>query len=70
MSHIKHSNPWDLHQRDQPSQNLALKSNMAHIQENHRAVGNGDSTIKGFGHRLTRSVPSAKGWFEKHLDHM
>lgn len=52
MPHIRNPNPCDLHRREQPLPSLALKSNGAYIQENHRAVENGNCTLKGLKCKL------------------
>lgn len=39
VSHMRHSNPWELYQRDEPPKFLELKTYEAYFQENHRAQG-------------------------------
>lgn len=51
--HIMYSNAWVLHCRDKPPKYLALKTNGEHIQENHKTIGNRESTFKGLVCRLT-----------------
>lgn len=48
--------PWDLPLREKPTKHLTFKTNRAYIQ-NHRAVGNGDSTLEGL---LADSLPRAQ----------
>lgn len=47
VSCIRHLNPWKLHWRDRPPKYLALKTNGAYIQETQKAIGTGDSALKG-----------------------
>lgn len=49
VPHIRHLNPWEMNWRNESPKHLTLKTNMAfQFLENHRAVGNGDSILKGF----------------------
>lgn len=47
--------PGVLHQEDEPPKSLALKASRAYVQENKRAVGNRDTTLKGHMQNLTCS---------------
>ena len=60
MLHISHPNPWDLHQRDEHSKHLALKTNRAWIQENHMDVGNRDLLLNDLRADSLTLGPSTK----------
>lgn len=46
--------------RNESLKHLVLKTNRGYVQENHRAIGNGDSAFKVFSHRLTHPGPRQK----------
>lgn len=53
MLHTKYFNPSTLHQRNSPPKCQALKNTGDHVQENHRTVGNRETSLKGFMQRLS-----------------
>lgn len=46
--------------RNESLKHLLLKTNRGYVQENHRAIGNGDSALKVFSHGLTHPGPRQK----------
>ena len=59
QSYIKLSSPGVLHQEDEISEHV-MKASGAYSQETQRAMGNRDSTAKGYTQNLTHSGPRAE----------
>lgn len=53
MLPTKYFNPSILHQRNSPPKGQALKTTGDYAQENHRTVGNRETSLKGFMWRLS-----------------
>lgn len=47
VSYIRHLSSWNLHQSNEPTKHLSLKTNRAYIQDTQMAVGNGKSALEG-----------------------
>lgn len=50
------------HWREGPPKHLALENNGEYVQENHRAVGNGEPVLEGLACRLRDSNAKASVW--------
>ena len=54
IPHIRHPNPWDLHQRDEPQKIPGFKNQQGLRLREAWVVGNGKSTLKGSASQLIR----------------
>lgn len=57
---VRHTDPWDLHGRDESAKCLGLKTSGADIQEIRRAIWNWDSALKGLIYAIICPRPQCK----------
>lgn len=65
VSHIRHPNPWELQQRNEPPKQLLLNTNVASFQENYRVGGNRKSSLKEFIYGSTYPRTQSKAMISK-----